>query len=143
MLCGGLTYEATFMNIAVNTGTVPMKYDTAIRTYSIYSEDFSLIGSHTFTLEAHLTNYPVTATPVKAVTANLEIGDPCGDPDSVVAPTPQATVPPYSYTGATPKIEFTLDPMVVTPPACDVIYSCSLTSGPVDICSVANGGSLG
>ena len=68
MLCGGLTYEATFMNIAANTGTVPMKYDTATRTYSFYSEDFSLIGFHIFTLEAHLTNYPVTATAVKAVT---------------------------------------------------------------------------
>ena len=67
-LCGGLTYEATFMNIAVDTGTEPMKYDTASRTYSFYSEDFGLIGAQTFTLEAHLTNYPVTATAVKAVT---------------------------------------------------------------------------
>ena len=139
-LCGELTYEANFKNIAVDTGTVPMEYDTASRTYSFYSEDFGLIGAQTFTLEAHLTNYPVTATAEKAVTATIAVGNPCGDPDAVVAPA-QSTVLPYLYTGATHA--FTIDPMVVTPPPCDVIYSCSLTSGPVDICSVNDGATQG
>ena len=74
------------MNNPVATG--PMTYDSATRTYSFYSEDYSLIGTQTFTLEAHLTNFPVTATAEKAVASSIEIGNPCGDPDSVVAPTP-------------------------------------------------------
>ena len=70
-LCGGFTYEATFMNNSIDLTTMPMTYDTATRTYSIYSEDFSLIGSHPFTIEGHLTEYPVTATAIQAVTSTL------------------------------------------------------------------------
>ena len=44
-LCGDLTYEATFMGTALDTNTSPVSYDTATRSYAIYSEDFGLIGS--------------------------------------------------------------------------------------------------
>ena len=63
-LCGGFTYAATFMNNVIDMTTNPMKYDTLTRTYTFYSEDFALIGSQPFTLEAHLTDYPVTKTAV-------------------------------------------------------------------------------
>ena len=43
-LCGGFTYEATFIASSIDTVSAPMKYDTATRMYSFYSEDFSLIG---------------------------------------------------------------------------------------------------
>ena len=74
------------MDNSIDTLSAPMKYDTATRTYSLYSEDFSLIGDQTFTLEAHLTDWPVIATLVKAETSIITIGNPCGDPDSVVSP---------------------------------------------------------
>jgi len=87
-LCGGFTYSATFMNSVTDLSTDPMKYDSLTRTYTFYSEDFGLIGSQPFTLEAHLTLYPVTKTAAQAESALLTIGDPCPDPDSVTASTP-------------------------------------------------------
>ena len=84
-LCGGFTYSATFMNSVTDLSTDPMNYDSLTRTYTFYSEDFGLIGSQPFTLEAHLTDYPVTKTVAQVESALLTIGDPCPDPDSVNA----------------------------------------------------------
>ena len=64
-----------------------MSYDEVARTFTIYSEDMSLIGLQTFTLEAHLTDYPVTRTAVQVESATLTIIDPCLN-DSVLTPTP-------------------------------------------------------
>ena len=68
-LCGEFTYEATFMDNPIDLSTAPMSYDEVARTFTIYSEDMSLIGLQTFTLEAHLTDYPVTRTAVKVESA--------------------------------------------------------------------------
>jgi len=43
-LCGGFTYKATFKDTAISASSSPMKYETATRTYSFYSEDFGLLG---------------------------------------------------------------------------------------------------
>ena len=84
-LCGGLTYKANFMDAVIDDTSTPMTYDSG--NYLFYSEDFDLIGLQTFTLEAYLTNYPANATPEKAVTHTLEVGDPCPDPNSVIVTT--------------------------------------------------------
>jgi len=50
------------------------------------------------------------------------------------------TLPPYSYTGVSSKVEFTLSPFTVDPPACAVTYSCEVVAGPrLDICTVNDG----
>ena len=84
-LCGGLTYEATLNNLAVDSTTKPLTYESASRAFYYYSEDHDLIGPHTFTVQAHLTNYPVIATPEKAKSGILNVGDPCPEPNLVVA----------------------------------------------------------
>ena len=61
-LCGDFTYEATFMGSAITAASTPVKYDTLTRTFTIYSEDFALIGAQPFTIAAHLTDYPSIAT---------------------------------------------------------------------------------
>ena len=51
-LCGKLSYAATFETTPIVANTDPMSYaftDTD-RTFSIYSEDFSLIGDRTITV---------------------------------------------------------------------------------------------
>ena len=68
-LCGELTYEATFMDSSIDESSDPMSYDEVTKTFTIYSEDMTLIGLQTFTLEAHLTDYPVTRMAVKAESA--------------------------------------------------------------------------
>ena len=134
-LCGGFTYEATFMGAAVGLVTAPMSFDTATRTYTFYSEDYGLIGIQPYTLEAHLTDYPVTATVAQAEASTITIIDPCLAPDSVVAPA-QMTVPAYLYTGAAPLVDFTMAAFDIFPPTCIPVYSCQLSTGAVDICSI-------
>ena len=61
-LCGEFTYKATFDNQVLDETSLPMSYDDASRSFTFYSEDFSLIGSHVFTIEAFLTSHPTMAT---------------------------------------------------------------------------------
>lgn len=69
------------------------------------------------------------ATAISAESAQIVIGDPCPDPDSVIAPL-QSTVTPYSYTGDSPKVSFTATPFDVVPAICPVTYSCAILNGP-------------
>ena len=64
-MCGGLTYVATFNGSAIDTTTKSSKgmaYDTSSLTFTIYSEDFTLLGDRTFTVSAYLTKYPTMTT---------------------------------------------------------------------------------
>lgn len=64
-LCGGLTYEATFETAPINTVSTLVTFDSATNTFSLYSEDYALLGLRDITVGAYLTNYPsiVTAAP--------------------------------------------------------------------------------
>ena len=75
------------MDNPIDLVTTPVSYDSASKTYTIYTEDEALKGSQSFTIEAHLTNFPTVATAVKAVTAYIEIGSSCTAPSFVTAPT--------------------------------------------------------
>ena len=44
--CGDINYSATFMGNVVDSTTSPLSYDSATRTFSIYTEDTLLIGVH-------------------------------------------------------------------------------------------------
>ena len=95
------------MNDPIDTTTAPLEHDTDTRTYTIYSEDYpNLIGIHPYSLEAHLTDYPVTRTPAQAVTSTIEIIDPCIDPFTLTMPATQTTPPDYYYTYDDPILEF-------------------------------------
>ena len=84
-LCGGLTYTATFESTTIDTTTKPpMAYDTATRTFTIYSEDFDLLGMRSIAVEAYLTGYAITTT-AAPVTTTIEIINPCLDPFSLIA----------------------------------------------------------
>ena len=52
-LCGDLAYSTTFVGTATNLTSDPMTYDTTTRTFSIYSEDFSLLGMQPITVQAN------------------------------------------------------------------------------------------
>ena len=85
-LCGDLTYTATFEgSVADGTTKPPMAYDSASRTFTIYSEDFNLLGDRTFTVAASLTQYPTTVTSLPDASETIEIIDPCLDPFSLTA----------------------------------------------------------
>ena len=65
-LCGDLTYEATFMSQAIDSVAQPMSYDPASHSFAFYSEDYNLIGSQEFTIQAFLTNFPTVVTAVES-----------------------------------------------------------------------------
>ena len=57
-LCGSLTYVSKFNDEIINEfSESPMAYDATTQTFTIYSENFELIGTHSITLAAHLTQY--------------------------------------------------------------------------------------
>ena len=94
-MCGGLTYTATFEGVAIDPITKPpMSYDTLSKRFSIYSEDFSLLGDRTITVRAFLTEYPVTETAFPNQSTTIEIIDPCLDPFSLT-PTAQTNPPDH------------------------------------------------
>jgi len=43
-LCGDLAYTTTFVGATIDLISDPMTYDTTTRTFSLYSEDFNLLG---------------------------------------------------------------------------------------------------
>ena len=45
-LCGKVDYLATFDGSTVTEVTTPVRYDSSILTFEIYSEDLELIGDH-------------------------------------------------------------------------------------------------
>ena len=125
------------MSQVIDSLTQPMSYDTASRSFAFYSEDFDLIGSQEFTIQAFLIDHPTIVTTVEM--AFIDISNPCPDPDLVLA-TPQMTLLPYKYTGASSKAQFTLNPFTVVPSTCPVLYSCEIVTGPrLDICTVNDG----
>ena len=103
-LCGDLTYVATFESITINTTTKPpMEYDTATRIFTIYSEDFILVGTRSISVEAYLNDYS-QETRAAPVTTTIEIINPCLDPVSLT-PKPIANPAPYYYKSiAVPKV---------------------------------------
>ena len=134
-LCGPITYEATFKGEVVDSKTLlPVAYDSSINTFTIYSEDFALIGTHTITISAKLSTYPfiVTLTPLST---QIQIIDPCIDPQTIYAPS-QTNPPSYLYDGTT--LAFNLTPYTVFPEVCSIVYSCAIavSSPRTDLCSI-------
>ena len=86
--CGPITYEATFKGEVVDSKTLlPVAYDSSINTFTIYSEDFALIGTHTITVSAKLTNYPVIVT-FEPLSTQIQIIDPCPTVNLGLQPSP-------------------------------------------------------
>ena len=142
-LCGPLTYTATFEGATIDTTTKPpMAYDTATRTFDIYSEDFALLGDRTFTVAAYLTEYPTsTKSPTPDASSTIEIINPCLDPFSLTS-TPQTDPADYIYKStARPTVSVVLDQYIVDPDAsvCPITYSCEVTGPRTDICSITDG----
>ena len=134
-LCGTLDYSATFEGQALSEDTEPMSYNSAMRQFSIYSEDENLVGQRTITLSAHLNDYPGIRSDDPPISATIEIIDECASLDSIIS-TEQADPETYYYSGNNPSLQFTLDPFTTSPPDCATItYSCEVISGSrIDIC---------
>ena len=57
-LCGDFITTATFDGSPLSLTSVPMSYDDATGTFSIYSEDEGLVGLKTVTIDSQLIEYP-------------------------------------------------------------------------------------
>ena len=76
-LCGPITYTATFEGAIVDVKTIPpVGYDSDLRTFFMYSEDISLIGTRKVTVSAKLTNYSIIVTAAPE-SMQIEIIDSC------------------------------------------------------------------
>ena len=85
-LCGSITYAATFMGVIADSTTLPpVAYDSSTNTFKIYSEDLFLIGTHTLSVSAKLATYPVIVS-AAAVSTQIQIIDPCIEPQSISGP---------------------------------------------------------
>ena len=83
-LCGELAYEATFDGTTIDTTSSPMSYtaDSDLEgNFTIYSEDFSLIGNKKITVQAYLASYLSIKSDMQEMT--IEIIDPCLEPFSL------------------------------------------------------------
>ena len=116
-------------------------YDPALLTFSVYSENFDLIGQQDLTVQAYLMEYTQIVSLISTV--QIEFIDPCPDPESVTSVI-QANPADYLYTFKAPKMQLTLSPFVVEPPICTFQYSCTMTSGSrTDLCSRSDGSTHG
>jgi hypothetical protein len=61
--------------------------------------------------------------------------DPCIGSASIT-PTVQTNPSDYTYTGASPIASFSLNPFTISPSFCVPTYSCVITQGTPDICSI-------
>ena len=119
-LCGEITYEATFMGSTVDTDSSPMKYDTSSRQFTFFSDDVNLVGTHDFSITAHLSSYPAMKTN-RPVTAQLEVTNAvsCDSPVSVTA----STLVPQEYIVAADAKAYQISPYTTDPPDCPITYT--------------------
>ena len=89
-----------------------MSYDQQTRTFSIYSEDASLVGTQDYTLSAFLTDQPSVVTDV--MTAQIEISGPC----SQVVITLDGSLQNKSYTITDFEFIYKIPDILVDPASC-------------------------
>ena len=121
----------------------PVGYDPANLQFTVYSEDFGLLGPKDLTVQAYLVEYTQIVSEVSTTT--IEFLDPCPIPESVNSVT-QTNPVDYLYTAQSPKMQFTLTPFLVEPPVCTFTYSCVMTDGPAgvpNLCALTDGDSHG
>ena len=80
------TYSATFDGTQLTAGTLPpVAYDELLQEFSVYSEDTGLVGMHTITIDAYLTDHPSTTG---SSTFQIEFLTPCEhEPTLILTPT--------------------------------------------------------
>ena len=121
-----------------------MSYDGATNTFSIYSEDYALLGVREITVEAHLTDYSSIMTAVP-LTTQITVIDPCLDPFTFLAPL-QSAPAPYYYTAGSPELVFETVSFDITPTHCGAYttYACGITAGArTDLCSIVEPNAVG
>ena len=63
-----------------------MTYQYQSRSFSIYSEKYTLVGNRVIEVQAHLVDYPEIKSGL--VSSTIQITDPCLDPFSLELPPP-------------------------------------------------------
>ena len=108
------------MGSPVDANSSPMKYEASSRQFTFFSEDVSLVGTHNFSITAHLSSYPSIQTD-SPVTAQLEVKNVvlCDSPVSVTA----STLIPQEYIVAADAKTYQISPFTTDPPDCPVTYT--------------------
>ena len=117
-----------------------MSYDTNTRSFVIYSEDFSLLGTHVITVAAHLETYPLTKTAQPDAATTIDIVDPCLDPFDLIS-SKQTNPDPYFYKSQErPAVQVKFAQFTVNPDAsvCPITYSCIVKGPRSDICQITD-----
>ena len=99
---------------------LPVRYNGDTRTFEVYSEDYSLIGTNEVTVRPYLEDYPDHVGPAEA--AELIFLDPCAAPDKITAPAAPEFPFLDNYSAAGVRVSpaaFSTEPSV-----CKVAYEC-------------------
>ena len=78
-----MTYTAFMDGIELTPTSIPLSYDSASQTFSIYSEDLSMAGAHDISLIGEFADYLAGIS--KEYTFTLSIAELCLDPISLNA----------------------------------------------------------
>ena len=95
-ICGPITYQAVFLDQNLSISTLPLKYDSQLKKFTLFTEDIDLIGIHELVVSAFYSNYPNSLGIQTSKTAIIEIISPCSNVEMVKA-TAQLDPPFYYY----------------------------------------------
>ena len=104
--------------------TLPgITYDSASREFAIFSEDISLVGLKTITVQGYYENYSANFF---EMTFQIDLVSPCGIP-SILQITPPGGIPASTDYFLTDSDVYQLPEFTVNYAICDLTYSFSVT----------------
>ena len=127
--CGQLEYSVLFNGDHVNEISQPASFNGL--EFQLYSEDRSLIGERTLTVQAKLADYSVlesihqVTSPISETT--IDVINPCIHPKGIES-RPQKNPTDYLYSER-PSV-FTISKFESIPPGCEIQYTCLSVDGP-------------
>jgi len=113
-----------------NVGT----FNTATGKLIIATEDFLTYPPNTYSFT--ITGLVAENTSIiENISFHIKFLSPC--PAAILTATPQTNPPDYSYAGSSSPAIYTLNPFVISPVLCSVVYSCEMTTvASFDLCNV-------
>ena len=83
-VCGATTYVAIFKDQELSTRTAPLKYNSDLMQFTLFTDNVDYVGTHELVVEAWYTDYPNSLIHSRK-TAQIEIVSPCANIEAIFA----------------------------------------------------------